>query len=243
MVAVSHCLKDIDVLILAGGKGTRIRETLGDTPKILAPIGNTLFLELLVRRLKIFGARRIILALGHLSDKVLSYLDAASVDGVKIVTSIEPEPLGTAGSIRLARSEINTNPVLVMNGDSFYSTDLCKFVSTHKDSERDASILCAHVEDTFRFGQIDISDDGLVRGFLEKSSNRYGAGYINAGVYLFSSKMLQTISDMSGPSLEYDVFEKLSPLMLGAIKGEGKFIDIGTSKDLADAADFLESYI
>ena len=66
MVFESNCLKNIDVLILAGGQGTRIRETLGDTPKLLAPIGSSLFLELLVRRLKTFGVSRIILALGHL---------------------------------------------------------------------------------------------------------------------------------------------------------------------------------
>ena len=173
----------------------------------------------------------------------MSYIDSASFDGVQIITSIESEPLGTAGSIRLACSEINTNPVLVMNGDSFFSSDLCKFVSAHENSERVASILCAHVADTSRFGHLEISDDGLVKDFLEKSSKRSGPGYINSGVYLFSTNMLQTIYEMSGPSLEYDIFEKLSPLMLGAIKGEGIFIDIGTSQDLVDAGDLLSSYI
>ena len=242
MIATSDCLKNIDIIVLAGGQGTRIREALGDTPKLLAPIGDIFFIELLINRLKFFGARRVILALGHLSEKILEFLDTSPLDGVKIVTSIEPEPLGTAGSIRFARKLINTDPVLVMNGDSFFSADLCKFLFTHKNSKQEASILCVRVDDTLRFGRVDISDDGLVQAFLEKSSEISGSGIINTGVYLFSADMLDTIFNMLGPSLEHDIFAKLSPGMLRASISKGKFVDIGTPDDLVRAASLLTPY-
>jgi mannose-1-phosphate guanylyltransferase len=236
------CLKDIDVVVLAGGLGTRIRDTLGDTPKLLAPIAGTPFLDLLIRRLKSFGARRLVLGLGHLADKVAAHLDADPPDDIEIVTAVEPEPLGTAGALRFVRRHIRTGPVMVMNGDSFFAADLCDFVAAHQTAGLDASILCAPVENTARFGRLDISAEGRVRAFLEKDPEQSGPGIINAGVYLFNAAMLDTIDGMPGPSLELDVFEKLAPGTLNAVTGEGAFIDIGTPNDLARAADVLKPY-
>ena len=115
------CLKDIDVVVLAGGLGTRIRDTLGDTPKLLAPVGGTPFLDLLIRRLKSCQARRLVLGLGHLADRVAAHLDANPPDAIEVVTAVEPEPLGTAGALRFVRTHIRTDPVMVMNGDSFFA--------------------------------------------------------------------------------------------------------------------------
>ena len=104
------------------------------------------------------------------------------------------------------------------------------------------SILCAPVDDTARYGRLDISSEGRIRAFLEKDSGLSGPGVINAGVYLFSAAMLDTIDEMPGPSLERDVFEKLPAGTLNAVTGEGAFIDIGTPDDLARAADVLKPY-
>ena len=236
------CLKDIDVVVLAGGLGTRIRETLGDTPKLLAPVGGTPFLDLLIRRLKSYQARRLVLGLGHLADRVAAHLDATPPDGLDVVTAVEPEPLGTAGALRFVRTHIRTDPVMVMNGDSFFAADLCDFAAAHRADGSAASILCAPVDDTARYGRLDISSEGRVRAFLEKDPAQTGPGVINAGVYLFSSAMLDTIDEMPGPSLERDVFEKLPAGTLNAVTGEGAFIDIGTPDDLARAADVLKPY-
>ena len=239
MADPAPCLKDLDVVILAGGLGTRIRDALGDTPKLLAPLGGTPLLDLLIHRLKSFGARRLVLGLGHLADRVTAHLDANPIDDVEIVPAIEPEPLGTAGALRFVRPHINTDPVMVMNGDSIFAADLCEFVSAHRAGGAEASILCATVDDTARYGQLDISGDGRVQAFLEKDAAQSGPGVINAGVYLFPTAMLDTIGTMPGPSLERDVFEKLPPGTLNAVTAKGVFIDIGTPDDLARAADVL----
>lgn len=241
-MAHSPCLKDIDVVVLAGGLGTRIRDTLGDTPKLLAPIGGTTFLDIIVNRLKLFGARRMILGLGHLADKVVSHLDAHPPDGLDIVTMIEPEPLGTAGALRFLAAEIETDPVMVMNGDSFFDSDLCDFVQAHEKSGMIASILCARVEDTAPYGRVGISPGARIESFLEKDPDQGGPGLINAGVYLFSGGMLKRIAAIEGPSLETDVFEALPSETLNAVTSDGTFIDIGTPENLRRAADVLKPF-
>ena len=243
MAAPRPCLNEIDVVVLAGGLGTRIKDTLGDTPKLLAPIGGHAFLDILIARLRHFGASRLILGLGHLAGQVTAHLENNPPAEIDIVTAIEPEPLGTAGALRFVIPEINSDPVLVMNGDSFTGADLCVFADAHRQSGADASILCAEVPDTAAFGRLDISPEGRVREFSEKDSSQSGPGVINAGVYLFNAAMLDRIKDMQGPSLERDVFQALAPETIHAVTSDATFIDIGTPGDLARAEDVLRPFI
>ena len=243
MAAPKTCLNDTDVVILAGGLGTRIRETLGDTPKLLASIGGVPFLDILLGRLRHFGARRVILGLGHGAGKVTAHLESNPPEGMDIVTAVESEPLGTAGALRFVISEINSEPALVMNGDSFTGADLCDFADAHEKSKADASILCAEVPDTAAFGRVTLSPEGRVLEFLEKDEAQQGPGVINAGVYLFNRTMLDAIKDMEGPSLERDVFQAFEPGTLGAVTSDAPFIDIGTPEDLARAAGVLKPFM
>ena len=241
-MAHSPCLNDIDVIILAGGLGTRIRDTLGDTPKLLASVNDRPFLDFLIGRLKGFGARRLVLGLGHLGERVEEHLKSHPPEGLDIVTLIEPEPLGTAGALRFIAPHVESDPVMVMNGDSFIGADLCDFVQAHRRSDAEGSILATEVEDTAEFGRLKVSPEGRVLEFSEKDSGQTGPGLINAGVYLFSDQMMKRIAAMEGPSLETDVFEALPPGTLHAVTSNGAFIDIGTPEDLARAADVLKPF-
>jgi mannose-1-phosphate guanylyltransferase len=236
------CLKDIDIVILAGGLGTRIKNALGDTPKLLAPIDGTPFLEFVINRLKLFGARRLVLGLGHLAGAVVEYLEAHPPQEIAVVTMIESEPMGTAGAIRHVAGRIESDPVLIMNGDSFIDADLCGFLAAHEQSGAEASLLCAEIEDTTRYGRLQLSPQGRIEAFLEKDPALSGPGVINAGVYLFSGAMLKTIEAMDGPSLELDVFAALAPETLNAVPSTGTFIDIGTPDDLARAENVLRPF-
>ncbi len=243
MAAPKTCLNDTDVVILAGGLGTRIQDTLGDTPKLLAPIGGAPFLDILLGRLRHFGARRVVLGLGHLGDKVAEYLGSNPPEGMDIITAVEPEPLGTAGALRFVMSEINSDPALVMNGDSFTGADLCNFADAHRQSGAGASILCAEVPNTAAFGRVTLSPEGRVLKFLEKDEAQQAPGFINAGVYLFNRTMLDAIKDREGPSLELDVFQALEPGSLSAVTSDAPFIDIGTPDDLGRAASVLKPFM
>ena len=105
---------ETDVLILAGGSGTRIRKVLGDTPKLLAPIHHFTYFEFIMSWLKSFGVREVTLCLGHLSEKIIDHITHNPPEGIKLKTSIESSPLGTAGAIRHAKPNIKSNKVLVI---------------------------------------------------------------------------------------------------------------------------------
>ena len=229
-----QALADIDVAVLAGGLGTRIRGVLGDTPKVLAPIAGRAFLGHLLDYLSAYGTQRVVLCLGHLADRVTAWLAQGDTHGtLDVVCQIEPRPLGTAGALGYVRKELRSSTVLVMNGDTFLDADLRAFVASHRLSGAEASVLCVEVEDASRFGRVDVGPDGRIRRFVEKAP---GSGTINAGVYLFSSAFLDRVAAAGAVSLERDVLEKAPPGSLHAHVAKARFIDIGTPESLAAAA-------
>jgi NDP-sugar pyrophosphorylase family protein len=235
----SQCLGLIDILVLAGGLGTRIRPVLGDTPKLLAPIGGRPFLSYQLRWLTSFGARRVVLALGFGAAAVQKYLGGFHDTVLEITAIVEPQPLGTAGAVRFARTQLRSNPVLVMNGDSFIAADLCGFLAFHHAAGATGTVLCTTVDDAGRYGRIAIDEDARIREFVEKDTTFQERAMINAGVYLLSGALLDAIVAMPGPSLERDVFERLPAGSLAAFSGPFDFIDIGTPETLATAAAVL----
>jgi mannose-1-phosphate guanylyltransferase len=230
----AQCLATLDVLVIAGGLGTRIQSTLGDTPKLLAPIGGRPYLAYLLDWLRQFGAKRIVLGLGHRAQAVVDFLDRhkSSYDDLTLVTVTEPQPLGTAGAIRFARPNLRTDPVLVMNGDSFADADLCAFVAHHRRVQAKATLLCAEVDDAGRYGRVELDGDGRIRGFIEKDPDFHGRSAVSAGVYLFSAALLDEIAGGSTVSLEHDVFGRAPTGSLDAFAGRFAFIDIGTPESL-----------
>ena len=229
-----QCLATLDVLVIAGGLGTRIQSALGDTPKLLAPIGGRPYLAYLLDWLRRFGAKRIVLGLGHRAQAVIDFLDRhnSSYGDLAVVTVTEPQPLGTAGAIRFARPNLRSDPVLVMNGDSFADADLCAFVAHHRRVKAKATLLCAEVDGAGRYGRVELDGSGRIRGFIEKDPNFHGRSAVSAGVYLFSAALLDEIAAGSAASVERDVFGRAAPGSLDAFAGPFAFIDIGTPESL-----------
>jgi NDP-sugar pyrophosphorylase family protein len=236
-----QCLAALDVLVIAGGLGTRIQPVLGDTPKLLAPVAGRPYLVFLLDWLRRFGARRIVLGLGHQAQAVVDFLDRnkSAHDDLTVVTVSEPRPLGTAGAVRFARPQLRSDPVLVMNGDSFADADLCAFVEHHRHAKARATLLCAEVDDAGRYGRVELDGNGRIRGFIEKDPNFHGRSAVNAGVYLFSSSLLDEIAAGQASSLEREVFGCAPTGSLDAFAGRFAFIDIGTPESLALAERFI----
>jgi NDP-sugar pyrophosphorylase family protein len=235
-----QCLADIDVFVLAGGLGTRIRPMLGDTPKLLAPIGDRTYLSFLLDWLASYGARRIIFGLGYGAAAICAEFERHPRADLDIVPVIEPEPLGTGGAIAFARPQFRTDPVMALNGDSFVDANLCEFVASYKAGAHLGAILCTQVPDGRRYGQVRIDANGDIVGFAEKADSFPGTAIINAGVYLLSVALLDIISSTHRSSIERDIFPGLGPGKLQAFTGAFNFIDIGTPESLTRAVDTLK---
>jgi len=232
-----QCLASLDIFVIAGGLGTRIGPVLGATPKLLASISERPYLAHLFDWLRRFGAKRIVLGLGHQAQAVVDFLDRdkSVTAGLDVVPVIEPRPLGTAGAVRFARGQLRSDPVLVMNGDSFVDADLCTLVARHRGAGAKATLLCVEVDDAGRYGRVEIDAGGRIGGFIEKDPNFHGASPISAGVYLFSAALLDEIAVGGAVSLEHDVFATAPAGSFAALAGRFAFIDIGTPESLRAA--------
>jgi len=221
--------------VIAGGLGSRIGPVLGDIPKLLAPISDRPYLAHLLDWLRRFGATRVVLGLGHQAQAVIDYLDLNKGvhKDLTVVTVTEPRPLGTAGAIRFARRQLRTDPVLIMNGDSFAEADLCEFVEHHQAVNAKATLLCAEVDDADRYGRVELDRNGRIRGFIEKDPHFHGSSLVSAGVYLFSAALLDEIAAGDASSLEHEVFACAPAGSLDAFARRFRFIDIGTPESLA----------
>lgn len=232
----NQVLSNTDIVVLAGGLGTRIQPVLGDVPKLLAPIGGRTYLDYLCDWFQGFGATRMILSLGHQAHRIVEYISLNPRAELVIDTVIEDEPRGTAGALRLVRPAVTSEIALVMNGDSWIGADLGEFVKASAAQPVPASLLCVQVEDAGRYGRIEIDEAGRILRFEEKNPNA-GPGLINAGVYVFRTEAWDIIDNLTGPSLERDVFQALAPSTLAAYDaGNVPFIDIGTPESLGRAA-------
>lgn len=224
-------LDGIDVVVLAGGLGTRVAGILGETPKVLAPVGSSCFLDCLLRDLARLGAGRVILSLGHLAPAVISHLQSIP-QPVAVDWCVEDRPLGTAGALALARAQLSSDPVLVMNGDTWLQADYAQFLDHHRRLQAQASLLCVAVPDIGRYGAVQIDQVGWIDGFTEKGGQ--GSGWINGGAMLLSRQLLSSLP--AEGSLERDVLAVLGPKQLaGYAAASATFIDIGTPETLAQA--------
>lgn len=226
-------LAGVDVVVLAGGLGSRIRPVLHDTPKVLAPIAGRPFLVHLLDRLEAAGAGRVILSLGVLADPVIACLEQETPRRrLRLTHRVEPRPLGTAGALGFVLDDIKSDAVMVMNGDTFIDADLAAFADVYRRSGADAAVLCVEMADTARFGRVEIGADNRIRRFVEKTP---GAGIINAGVYMMSAAFITAFAAANAVSLERDVLESAPPGTLCAHVVQGRFVDIGTPESLATA--------
>lgn len=235
-------LETLDVFVLAGGLGTRIRPVLPDLPKLLAPIGGRPYLAHLLDWLRRYGARRVVFGLGHLAEPVLDYLERHPTGDFALVTVVEPQPLGTAGAVRFARRALRSDPVLVLNGDSLADVNLYELFVRHCEARNRgavATMVCTEVDDVSRYGRVDVDDNGWVHRFAEKDSSSGRTALINAGIYLLSAALLDDIAAAEAVSLEHDVFERLPQNSIAAFSGRFTFVDIGTPESLLKATDMF----
>lgn len=223
-----------DVVILAGGLGTRIRGLVPENyPKVMTLVNGRPFLEILLSKIADQGVIRVILALGFGADAAIKFSEYLSVKlGIEIVISIEGHPLGTAGALKNASSHIQTNPFVVMNGDTFSDVNLKKLIGSHLLKKAEATIGLVKVSNPDRFGVVEVDNKtGKVTKFLEKTVGASDA-LISTGVYVFNKSLMSKIPPNNFSSLELEIFPALIGNDFYGFDFCTKLIDIGTPESL-----------
>jgi D-glycero-alpha-D-manno-heptose 1-phosphate guanylyltransferase len=222
-----------EAIILAGGLGTRLREAVPELPKCMAPVLAKPFIGYLLDYLIKQGVERYIIALGYKSEVIEQYLNT-QYGNLEIIYSVEKEPLGTGGAIRLAGKHVTSNDALVLNGDTFYKVDVLALSSFQNKSKADCTLSLKPMNNFDRYGVVQLKEDQSVGSFKEKQF--YETGLINAGAYALNVKNFLQLNMAEKFSFEKDYLEATYPQkrLFGFVQ-DAYFIDIGIPSDFERA--------
>ncbi len=240
----------MQALILAGGRGTRLRPLTVYTPKPIVPFVNRPFLLYQIGILRKAGITDITLSLSYQPDKIQQILGNGSEWGVNLRYVTEPSPMGTGGAYKFASNAIRETTV-VFNGDILTDVDIQAIVDLHNSKNASATIALAPVNDPSRYGLVQTDGDANVLRFIEKpledELTELNVNTINAGIYILEPSILDTIAEDANRSFEYDVFPDIlrRKLTFVAYTLESNYWrDIGTPESyLAAHHDFLDQKI
>ncbi len=227
--------------VLCGGQGTRLRSVVADRPKSMALVSETPFLQLLLERLRCQGVLDVILGTGYMAEQIERYFTCGNQFHLRIRYSREHEPLGTGGALKLAETLIS-DPVLVLNGDTYVEWSLVPMLELFKGRNADMVLVLHAVVDVSRYGSVVLDQDGRVTQFVEKGAAA-GPGLINAGVYLLRKQIVGDLPVAIAISLEREVFPRLLDRGVYGLVCPGLFIDIGIPDDLNRAQVLLPSRV
>jgi NDP-sugar pyrophosphorylase family protein len=219
-------------VILAGGKGTRLKPYTTVIPKPLVPLGEKAIIDILITRLKKCGVEEVFICLNHFAEIIMAFLGDGSRFGIKINYSLEDEPLGTVAPVKLIRNLPDN--FLVMNGDLLTDLDFRELYDRHVSHQSLLTVSIYHRKSRIDFGVLDLDEAGSkVTGFREKPEYSFN---VSMGVYVMNRKVLDHVP--SGKPYGFD------DLMLGLLDKKlpvevfpynGYWLDIGRPDDYEKA--------
>lgn len=216
-----------DIIILAGGKGTRLKSLVSDVPKPMAIVNGKPFLYYIFNQIKTINVDNIVLSLGFMSEKIIEYINN---ENILCQYTTEDTPLLTGGAIRLAIEKTIQEDILILNGDTYFDIDLLSFYKFHKENKNDITIAVKEMFNFDRYGSIQIGNNNSVTGFNEKVFKK--KGLINTG-YIFIKNYVINKFQINKPfSFENDLLRlAIEDYKMGALIQSGTFIDIGIPDD------------
>lgn len=216
-------------IILAGGLGTRLRSAVSELPKCMAPVNGKPFLAFVVDHLKKEGISKFIFSVGYKHEAIVEFVNK-EYGSSGIDFSIEEEPLGTGGAIKLACKKSSHQNVLVVNGDTLFKVKLDSLNSFHEKNNADCTLSLKPMQNFDRYGVVELNKDNSIRDFKEKKY--YENGLINGGIYALNvpNFLKEELPDKF--SFEKDYLEKnVNQRKLFGVIQDDYFIDIGIPED------------
>ncbi len=218
-------------VVMAGGEGSRLRPLTINRPKPMVPIANHPVMGHIIELLKRHNIRDIVATLQYRADDIQNYFGDGSNVGVNMFYSVEPRPLGTAGSVKFAEKQIDDGePFLIISGDALTDVNLSEIVAFHKRVGAAVTITLYRVPTPLEYGVIIVDADGRIERFLEKPSwGEVISDTVNTGIYVVSPEVLEEIEPGTAVDFSKDLFPQLmkrgAPLY-GFIAG-GYWTDVG----------------
>lgn len=219
-------------LILVGGYGTRLRPLTLSCPKPLVDFCNKPMILHQIEALVAVGVTEVVLAVNYQPEKMMDFLKEKEQElGIKITTSQEDEPLGTAGPIKLAEKHLNDGePFFVLNSDVSCEYPFKEMIAFQKEKNAGGVLLATPVEDPSKFGVILYDDHGKIKSFVEKPQ-QFISRHINAGIYYLTPDIFSRI-ELRPTSIEKEVFPAMADEgKLYVMELKGFWADVGQPKD------------
>lgn len=228
---------DVPVVIMAGGRGQRLRPITNIIPKPLIPVGEKPIMEIIVDRFREVGVRRFYASVNYKAEMIKQHFDSLGSDDYSIEYVYEDRPLGTAGSLALLRGKIDST-FFVSNCDILIDQDLAEVYRYHRDSGHDLTAVAALKHFSIPYGTIEMEKGGQITRLVEKPDLTY---IVNAGMYVIEPHVLDAIPD----DVALPITELISSLMergrpVGAFPvSERSWLDIGEWNEYARSLGIL----
>lgn len=234
-----HNFLPIDAVLMAGGKGERLRPLTEKIPKPLLPIGGKAIIDHNVDRLASYGITNISVTVNYLKEQMEEHFREAK-DGVQIQCVREPQFLGTMGAVRLVPHFFN-DAILVMNSDVFTNINFEAFYLHFKEHDADMSVAAVPYSISVPYGILDVEGKRDIKGVIEKPTYDY---YANAGIYLIKKSALELVPDGTCFNAT-DLIEVLVAINKKIIRFplNGTWIDIGNPQEYKRANEMVKYMI
>jgi D-glycero-alpha-D-manno-heptose 1-phosphate guanylyltransferase len=233
----------MEVILLAGGLGTRLRSVVSDRPKPMAEVNGKPFLQHLMDFWIAQGASHFVLSVGYKHEVVVDYFGDNYRD-IPVSYAIETKRLGTGGGMALALNKLRTdNTCAAQNGDTFFSVDVKSLLEFHKSKHSVFTLALREISDNSRYSSVALSPEGRVINFLPPANE--ASATINGGVYLLQPSNLKAVFEEKFSDKAFSLEDEFLPEVIQeqafyAQLEKGFFIDIGVPEDYQRAQEVLK---
>lgn len=205
---VTHII-DVPVIIMAGGKGTRLKPITNIIPKPLIPLGEKPIVEWIINSFNKIGVKNFYLTVNYKKEMIRSYFDSIQKN-YTLDYFVEDKPLGTAGSLHLLKKEINST-FFVTNCDILIKDDYSEMLRYHRENGNELTAICAVKHFEIPYGTLEFGENGVLQQLKEKPEYNF---FINAGMYILEPHLLEEIPE--------NEFFHITTLMEKILEREGK---------------------
>jgi NDP-sugar pyrophosphorylase family protein len=227
----------MQAVILAGGKGTRLRPFTTTLPKPILPVGDEPVVAIVLSQLRDAGVTKVTMAVNHMAELIMSFFGTGHKFGLCVEYSVEDRPLGTVGPVK--RIPNLPEHFLVMNGDILTDLDFCALFRSHISGNAKLTVATYQREVPIDFGVLELNKAGSLKGFQEKPTFKFD---VSMGVYMFSRSILEDVPDDEPYGFDQLVLSMLERGdAINSFRHSGYWLDLGRPDDYDRANQEIET--